>query len=102
MANSRSRTINYTPRYTQWEAFDLCHWTVRAALTRAVISFDTVAVLNYQKKHGARAAIDWIALGNHNEAKRYWIKPRGVPGTKGYVPGIENPCVTLKLRPLTK
>lgn len=100
-SNSRSgRTINYTPRYTQWEAFDLLHPRVRDALQRAVIEYDTVAVLNYSRKHGADAAIRWIAQGNASEAKRDWIRARGVKGRKGYVPAMPNPCVTLKLKPL--
>jgi hypothetical protein len=100
MSNSRTRQINYKQRYTQWEAFDLCHHKVRAALSAALTEYDTVAVLNYQRKHGLAAALDWIKLGNYAEAKRPWIKARGIKGTKGYVPAVPNACVTLNLRPL--
>lgn len=100
MANSRTRSVNYTPRMQQWEAFDLCSLELREALNAAVIAFDTYELLRYERKHGTAAAIEWVALGNRNEAKRFWIKPRGVPGSKGFVPGVPNPCVTLGLRPL--
>lgn len=101
MGNYRTgRMLTYKPRYSQWEAFDLCHPRVREALSLAVTSYDNVAVLNYSRKHGADAAIRWIEQGNRSEAKRDWIRARGVKGKKGYVPAMPNPCVTLKLKPL--
>lgn len=100
MRNSRTTSVNYTPRLGQWEAFDLCPPEVREALTLAVISFDAGAAYRYSKKHGPAATVRWIEQGNLAEAKRPWIPPRGVKGTKGYRPGLPNPCVTLRLRPL--
>jgi len=99
MSNTRYGRY-YKPRYSQLEAFDLCHPEVREALNLAVIAFDTNSVLRYQKKHGVAEAVRWVALGNYAEAKRPWIMARGVKGTKGYVPAMPNPCVTLNLPPL--
>lgn len=102
MANARSRSVSYTPRMQQWEAFDLCSPELREALANAVTLFDTYAMLRYERKHGTSAALRWVRQGNRAEAQRYWIKPRGIPGSKGFVPGVPNPCVTLGLRPLVE
>ena len=100
MSNSRTRAINYTPRMSQLEAFDLCDAAVRGALASAVAEFDTCAVLRYQRQHGVAATLRWISSGNRSEAARPWIPARGVKGTPGYRPAMPNPCVVLGLRPL--
>jgi hypothetical protein len=102
MANHRYASVTYKPRYGQWEAFDLCHPDVREALNNALTVFDTNAMLRYQRQHGVAATLRWIGVGNREEAKRPWIKARGVKGTKGYVPAVPNSCVALGLRPMLK
>ena len=50
MGNSPTRSINYTPRYTQWEAFDLLPPLARAALREGPQEWDTAAVLREYRR----------------------------------------------------
>lgn len=75
--NSRVRSVNYTPRMTDLDAFDMCHHTVKHALETALISWDAYAALRYQRKHGAAATVNWINCGDAVELQRPW--GRGFP-----------------------
>ena len=50
MANSRTRVIRYTPKYTQMEAYDLCPPLIQQALQEGAQEWDTGAVLRAYKK----------------------------------------------------
>jgi hypothetical protein len=50
MSNSRTQSINYTPRYTQWEAFDLLPPLIRAALREGPQEWDTAALLRMYRR----------------------------------------------------
>ena len=50
MANSARRTIHYTPRYTDLEAFDLLPFPVREALREAITDWDAAYILRYYRK----------------------------------------------------
>lgn len=50
MANSYRRTINYTPRYTDEEAYDLCPPDIRLALQNGPADWDSSVVLRIYRK----------------------------------------------------
>ena len=50
MGNSRTQRISYTPRYTQWEAFDLLPPLIRAALREGPQEWDTAALLREYRR----------------------------------------------------
>ena len=50
MSNSRTRKINYKPRYTQMEAFDLLPALIRAALREGPQEWDTAALLREYRR----------------------------------------------------
>lgn len=56
MTNSRTRSISYTPRYTQMEAFDLLPRDARDALKQGPQEWDTAFLLRayrkWEKAHG--------------------------------------------------
>lgn len=66
MSNSRTRTINYQPRYTQMEAYDLLPSEIRKALMEGPQEWDTGAVLRYYRKlvktQGDKQAIEEMVL----------------------------------------
>lgn len=86
--NSRTRTVNYTPRMTDMEAFDLLHPELKHALETSPFEWDAYATYRYAKKHTRKETIAWIEGGNAAEMKRQW--GRGVP----------NPTASLGLAPL--
>lgn len=50
MGNSRTRTINYRPRYSQMDAYDLLPQPIRDALKEGPQEWDTNSLLrNYRK-----------------------------------------------------
>lgn len=49
-SNSRTQNINYTPRYTQLEAYDLLPMAVRDALKEGPQEWDTGAILRQYRK----------------------------------------------------
>ena len=50
MGNSRQRRINYTPRLTQFEAYDLLPELIQQALQEGPTQWDTYFVLRWYRK----------------------------------------------------
>ena len=73
MGNSATRSINYTPRYTDQEAYDLCPPQVRKALDEAVTSWSASSALRFCKKHGWLKTVAWLQKGDADFiAKKNW------------------------------
>ena len=87
-SNSRSRTINYTPRMTQMEAFDLLAPRVREFLRGTVTEWDTLSILKFQKKNTVWQTLEWLAKAEAKEIQRSWYR------------GHANPVTVLGLKPL--
>jgi hypothetical protein len=98
--NSPTRTINYKPRMTQWDAYDKLPPQVQHALQTAVISFDSYSVYRHVQKHGIRKTLAWVAAGNNVWARHDLQPPRGVKGRKGYRPAEPSTVVSCKVKPL--
>ncbi len=75
MKNGRTRKINYKPRYTQMEAYDLLPVEVRRALQEGAQQWNTNSTLRYfrklKKQMGEYAATDevvkWLWRAHHEE-----------------------------------
>ena len=51
MGNGRTRSVNYKPRYTQMEAFDMLPKPIREALWEGAQKWDCGAILRKYKKY---------------------------------------------------
>lgn len=100
MSNSPRRTINYTPRMSQFEAYDLLPPKVQHALQEAVTAFDAYAVYRFEKKHGIRKTLVWLAEGNAAWAAKDFVPARGIKGSSGYRPAWKSTVITCKVPPL--
>lgn len=101
MGNSRTRSVNYTPRMTGMEAFDKLPSAIKHALETATIEWDAYGVYRYWQKCGnVQETIRWIRYGDAEQAKRAWFPSKGFKGKPGYKPGMPNPCVSLGIKPL--
>jgi hypothetical protein len=88
MSNSPRRSINYTPRFTDKEAFDLCPPEVRAALNDSVSDWSAAAALRHSKKYGWKRTVQWLREGDEFfMSKKNWDRDMC-------------PTKLLKLRPL--
>jgi hypothetical protein len=94
MGNSRGRTINYTPRMTQWEAYDQLPAEVKKALQDALTEWDAYAVLRYARRNSAKSAVAWIRQGDAAFLKKGW-EPR-----RGFRPKMPSPCEEMEVSPL--
>ena len=84
MRNGRTKSVNYTPRYTQMEAYDLLPRGIRLAMQEGAQAWDSGSVLRYyrklKKKIGEYPAEDeviaWIWEAHHREVgnRKAWGK----------------------------
>ena len=106
MGNSPTRTINYKPRYAQFEALELLPLPVKAALWDAVVSYDSNAMLREYRKHekavgperATRVVINWIRMGDRAYMNRSWELEKRRVGQSG--PKPQSPTAQLGMQPL--
>lgn len=85
--NFKGRSINYTPRMTDAEAFDLLPAQVKRALQEAVTSWSSYGALRHCRKFGWKATVKWIQDGDEFFVKKGWE-----PG-RGKRPKVESPSI---------
>ncbi len=88
MSNSRTRSLSYTPRMTQMEAFDQLDLRVREFLRETLTEWDCPAILRFQKKNTVWQTIEWLKEAEAKEARRPWWR------------GMPNPTLSLGLAPI--
>lgn len=71
MSNARTRSVNYKPRYTDQEAYDLCPPQVRKALDEAVTAWSSAAALRHSKKYGWKRTVQWL-----RDADEFFMKQK--------------------------
>lgn len=85
MANYSGRSINYTPRMTDEEAYDLLPPTLRKVLQESVTSWSSYGTYRYFQKRGLKATVDWLRAGDETFMRKGFIPGRGkrkaVPST---------------------
>lgn len=77
MRNSRGRSINYKPRMSDEEAFDLLGPRVRRALQEAVTDWSAYWALRMTRKHGADWVIASIRVGDEEFCRKGFIPAQG-------------------------
>ena len=77
MANSARRTVSYKPRYTDWEAYELLHPTLRRALQETVTEWSASWTLRYWKKNGLNATINALKTADVIYMGKGWIPAHG-------------------------
>ncbi len=97
MGNSPTRSISYTPRMTQYEAYDLLPPQVQHALQEAVTAFDAYATYRAVKKDGIRKVLRMLEDWNTNRSRENFVPACGVKGTKGYRPAWPSTVVACKV-----
>jgi hypothetical protein len=93
MANAARRTVNYTPRYTEWEACELLPPQVRCALKDALTDWSSAACLRHTRKHGWQATVALIREGDAQFMSK-WVAGRGKKKPE------PSPCVVVGVEPL--
>lgn len=102
MGNSPTRSINYTPKMTGWEALELLPIAVKCAVWDGVVSYDVYAIYRHYKKllregygeHNAiKYTIDYIQQGDRTMAAKPWFK-------RGRQKAEPSPSVICKVVPL--
>lgn len=73
MANSYRRNINYKPRMSDFEAYELLPIEVRNEIKNGCIDYDAYALLRRCKKIGVAATVKSIQSSNIAWAKKPWI-----------------------------
>ena len=73
MANSARRTVSYKPRYTDWEAYELLHPTLRRALQETVTEWSASWTLRYWKKNGLNATINALKTADVIYMGKGWL-----------------------------
>jgi hypothetical protein len=94
MANSHRRSISYTPRMTDEQAYERCPPTLRKVLQESVNEWSAYGALRYFEKHGLRKTVEWLRAGDEQFMRKGFIPARGkrkaVPST----------YVALRVKPL--
>lgn len=87
MSNHRTRTVNYTPRYTYWQPLALLPPELRLALNDAWFSWDAGWALREYRKAASRLghaqAVSLVqralVAGDQHEARKPITNARGAP-----------------------
>lgn len=107
MGNSPTRSINYTPKMTGWQALELLPTAVKCAVWDAVISYDVYAIYRFYKKlvregysehHAIKYTVEYIQQGDRTMAAKPWFKT----GRKKAEPSPSTVCNVKPLRSYTK
>lgn len=72
MKNTRTRRINWKPRYTQFEAYDLLPPDVQKALQEGPTQWDTCSVLRHYRKLLRQGKLPCVAEEATAELVRSW------------------------------
>lgn len=85
MANSARRSVNYTPRMTDEEAYEKLPPTLRKVLQESVTEWSAYGTLRYFNKHSLQKTIAWLRAGDDAFMRKGFIRGRGktkpVPST---------------------
>lgn len=86
--NGHSGGGSYRGAKDENDAFEACHVLVRDALRTSVFAWSSAAALNYQRKHGTAATVEWLRRGDDATIRSKWA------------PGVKSPCISCRVRPL--
>lgn len=100
MSNSRKRTINYKPRMTDFEAYDLLPPKIQHALQASLVSYDAYYIYREVEKRGIRKVLVMLEKWNAVRSLAVFVPARGIKGTKGYRPAWPSTVVSCKVKPL--
>lgn len=88
MGNGRTRTVSYTPRMTDLEAYELLWPAVREALATCPFDYSALWALNQQEKLGQRRLIEAIRDGAESEARKGFVTGPKKIGQKRTYSGV--------------
>lgn len=85
MANYTGRSISYTPRMTEEDAYEKLPPTLRKALQESVQPWSSYGAYRYFQKHGLKKTVAWLRTGDETFMRKGFIPGRGkrkaVPST---------------------
>lgn len=88
MGNSRTVSVNYKPRMTDLEAYDLLWPNVRQALATCPFEYGALWALNSQRKYGERETIRIIKDGAAKETRKGFMTTGKGIGVKRQWSGV--------------